>query len=313
MPDFTAGCLAASYQNWVKIGAPETVLSWVQHGVPLIFDSVPAPFEIQNRHLPPTQTAFVTSELQRLESIGVIKRCSVKPKYCSPVSCVPKKGGKNRLITDLRYLNSHCSAPKFNNEDIRVVEQYVQYNDLLATVDLQDGFYHILVKPEDRQYLGFQWLGVYYTWTVLPFGLSLSPWYFAKILRPVVTYLRSLGVRLQAYVDDFLLAAQQATFTDHLDVLLDTLQDLGWHINRKKSSLLPEHVKAYIGYKIKTNGADGHPLIQISAERIRKLKRSLQKVCQQTVITARNLARVAGQCVAMSKAILPAKLMLRSI
>ena len=133
------------------------------------------------------------------------------------------------MIHDLRYLNKHCQVPKFNNEDIRVVEQYIQQNNLLATLHLQEGFYHILVCPEDRQYLGFQWLGVNFQWRVLPFGLSLSPVYFAKILQPVVTYLRSEGVRLQAYVDDFLLASQHDTFnfTDHFDMLIHTLQDLG--------------------------------------------------------------------------------------
>ena len=114
-------------------------------------------------------------------------------------------------------------------------------------------------------------------------------------------------------MDDFLLASQEATFTDHLDLLLETLLDLGWHINRKKSSLHPEHQKVYIGYKLKTNGKEGHPSIQISSERIRKLKRSLQKVTQTSSISARNLALIAGQCVAMSFVIHPAKLLLRNV
>ena len=162
MLDFQVGCLSQKANNWLNIGASDTVLSWVNHGVPLSFDTVPVPFEIQNRRLSHVQSAFVSSELDRLETSGVIERCLVKPQWCSPISCVPKKGGKHRLIIDLRFLNSHCSVPKFNNEDIRVVQQYIQYNDLLATVDLQDGFYHIVVKQEDRKYLGFQWLGQYF-------------------------------------------------------------------------------------------------------------------------------------------------------
>ncbi len=310
---FKAGGITQKYINWTKIGASDTVLSWIRLGVKLMFECEPAPFEIENRQLSHRQTDFITQELQRLISINAIERCVVKPRWCSPIGSVPKKGGKERLITDLRVLNKYCRAPKFNNEDIRVAQEYIQYNDVLATIDLQDGFYHISIRPEDRQYLGFKWQGTYYQWKVLPFGLSLSPWYFAKIIRPIVTYLRSLGVRLQAYVDDFLLASHPATFTDHLDLLLNTLKDLGWKINEKKSSLLPEHEKVYIGYKIKTNGKEGLPSIQISLERIRKLRRSLHKVCQETTISARNLARIAGQCVAMSFVINPAKLLLRNV
>jgi hypothetical protein len=41
---------------------------------------------------------------------------------------------------------------------------------------------------------------------VFPFGLSCSP-FFNKTLRPVESFLRSLGVRVSVFVDDILLAA----------------------------------------------------------------------------------------------------------
>ena len=48
-----------------------------------------------------------------------IESCDYKPTCVSPLSCVPKKNSKFRLITDLRQLNSHCCVPKFRNDDIR--------------------------------------------------------------------------------------------------------------------------------------------------------------------------------------------------
>ena len=307
-----AGSLSHNYENWVKIGASQTILDWVKFGVPLYFDKVPEDHEFPNKQLSFSQSQFITAEITRLQQVGALEVCSSKPLCVSPISTVPKKGGQ-RLIIDLRYVNQHCHAPKFNNEDIRVVEQYIEYKDLLATVDLKDGFHHILVLPEYRKYLGFKWQGVYYQWRVLCFGLSLSPMFFAKIVRPVVTFLRAQDIRLQAYVDDFLLAAQKSCFADHLDMLLHTLMDLGWHINQKKSATQPEYHKVYIGYVIKTDGPQGFPVIQITSERIQKLKRSLRNALKKECISARNLARIAGQCVAMSFVIRPAKLLLRNV
>ncbi len=126
MSDFRVGSLSRKHDSWLKIGASDVVLAWVQQGVPLIFDSEPTPFEIQNRQFSPSQFSFVTNEIQRLESIGVIERCAIKPRWCSPIGCVPKKGGKSRLITDLRHLNGHCCV---------CTQQYIQYEDFLATVD----------------------------------------------------------------------------------------------------------------------------------------------------------------------------------
>ena len=67
----------------------------------------------------------------------------------------------------------------------------------------------------------------YYRWTVCPFGLSCSPYYFYKVLRPVITYLRVLGIRVSVFVDDVLLADVAASITDSTDCLLHTLSDLG--------------------------------------------------------------------------------------
>ena len=66
------------------------------------------------------------------------------------------------------------------------------------------------------------------------------------MLRPVVAYLRSLGLRLVLYVDDFVLLAHRDTIVYHKQVLLSTLENLGWKVNFEKSSLEPKLVKGYL-------------------------------------------------------------------
>lgn len=98
--------------------------------------------------------------------------------------------------------------------------------------------------------MGFSYKNCYDCWKVLPFGLSCSPYYFNKVIRPVITYLRSIGLRVTVFVDDFLLASNISCITDHVDQLLQTLTDLRFEINLDKSQLKPCQPVQYIGYSI---------------------------------------------------------------
>jgi hypothetical protein len=48
-------------------------------------------------------------------------------------------------------------------------------------------------------------VGQLYQFRVLPFGLSLSPLVFTKILKPVLKWAHRKGLRLSAYLDDSLI------------------------------------------------------------------------------------------------------------
>ncbi len=82
--------------------------------------------------------------------------------------------------------------------------QKIQPGDHLSMIDLQDGFFHIGVRPEFQTFLGFKWKNQYFVWCCLPFGLGLSPYFFNKCLKPVVDFLADNGLRLALWVDDFL-------------------------------------------------------------------------------------------------------------
>lgn len=306
---FKASSLRGHRSHWKNISAPNEVIDWIENGVHIPFVNVPDSFCLDNRHFTPVQTNFIRDEISELLCSGAIKEVFYPPKCISPISCVPKKGGKYRLIVDLRLINQSCDPPKFQYEDINTVIEYVQPHDLLITLDIKNGFHHIPVALDHQQYLGISYQGRYFVWQVLPFGLSASPYFFCKTVRPVVKYLRMRGVRIASYVDDFMLLAEKQCIQSHKDLFLDTLVNLGWVINHEKSSLLPEVTKNYIGYKVTTGK---NPTLCVPNERIHKLRKDLKRVLTQCQVKARMLARIAGQCVSMAKAVLPAKLLLRN-
>lgn len=299
--------------NWKLIGASEKALSWIESGVKLPFNCVPNGFEIENRSLSAKKRLFITNEIKSLLAIGVIEKCIVKPTCVSPINSVPKSNGKQRLIIDLRHLNEHCSPPKFVYEDIRTVKQIVKYQDVGVTIDLKNGFHHVPVHSDYKQYLGFKWDNEYYQWAVLPFGSNCSPYYFAKLVREIVRFLRTQGIKVVAYVDDFILLATRKYITSHCDELVNTLLDLGWHINYEKSVLTPSTIITFLGYIINTSGRSGFAEISIAVSRIKTLKKCIKLCLKSDFIMAKRLAKIAGLCVSMSMVILPAKLLLRNV
>lgn len=299
--------------SWTTINPSFSVLSWIREGVPIPFVSIPPPFALPNRQSTAKESSFIEAEVASLCQSGAIRQTRVKPVCISPIWCIPKKNGSFRLITDLRELNKYAPCPAFQYEDIRAVLQSIQPKDHLVTIDLKNGYHHLAVHKEFQKYLGFSWKKKYYIWQVLPFGLAVSPFYFCKCIRQVITYLRSSGVRVSAYVDDFILAAQPQDAVSQRDFVLTTLESLGFTINVDKSSLQPCSTKVHIGYKIVTDNVDNLVWISIPQRRIQRVRHDIQRLLGKGRTSARALARVAGQCVSMAKAIVPAKLLLRNL
>uniref|UniRef100_A0A1X7TVH7 Reverse transcriptase domain-containing protein n=1 Tax=Amphimedon queenslandica TaxID=400682 RepID=A0A1X7TVH7_AMPQE len=71
-----------------------------------------------------------------------------------------------------------------------------------------------------------------YQFSCLPFGLSCAPWVFTKTLKPALTVLRELGVRLVAYIDDILVLAETEEMArDHTEGFTYLLENLGFIIH----------------------------------------------------------------------------------
>src|SRR5690606_15941021 len=110
-------------------------------------------------------------------------------------------------------------------------------------------------REEDRTYMGFAFQGRFYQWNALPFGLAISPWAFTKLVKVAVDMLRARGIRINAYVDDFLiLGANPRECMQATIQTIEVLRSLGWFINPEKSSLRPAQCFEYLGMTIDTTG-----------------------------------------------------------
>ena len=108
--------------------------------------------------------------------------------------------------------------------------------------------FSIPVSSHDRKFLRFCWQGKMYQFNCLPFGLSSAPWIFTKATKPVVTSLRTLGMRIIIYIDDILVMAPSKELTqEHIQCLIFLLENLGFTVNRQKSLTNPAQEIDFLG------------------------------------------------------------------
>ena len=74
-------------------------------------------------------------------------------------------------------------------EQLSDIAPSLRLEDCLFKADIKDAYYHLRLHKEDQIYLFFSVGGVVYVPFCLNCGLSVSPWFFTKATRPVVSYL----------------------------------------------------------------------------------------------------------------------------
>ena len=79
----------------------------------------------------------------------------------------------------------------------------------MSTIDLKDAYYLISIDKSHlqsyRKYLRCIFEEEIYEFTCLPFGLKSAPYGFTKLLKPLTSFLRILGLLSIVYLDDRLL------------------------------------------------------------------------------------------------------------
>lgn len=89
--------------------------------------------------------------------------------------------------------------------------------DVMVSLDLKDAYFSVPIFPPDRRYLRFVWKNRIFKFTCLPFGNSLAPRVFTKVLKPFISTLRFRGIRIFIFIDDILLMAKsELNCLDHL-------------------------------------------------------------------------------------------------
>jgi hypothetical protein len=194
-------------------------------------------------------------------------------------------------------------------EGIPALRELLEPDDFMAKIDLKDAYTVVPIAEDSRQYLTFQNRGIVYRYRALPFGVSIAPRIFSKLMRYAVEPLRVKGIRLVYYLDDICLLAKTKTkLQEHVKITIDHLSDLGFIINREKSDTTAKKIQDVLGFTFNTKN------MRISVPKP-KLDKILQKIRQilrdPSKLTCRNLAGLLGKITSMIPAIGEALLRIR--
>ncbi|KAL0182889.1 hypothetical protein M9458_022264, partial [Cirrhinus mrigala] len=143
----------------------------------------------------------------------------------------------------------------------------VRAQDWFVATDLKDTYFHVSILPRHRPFLWFAFEGLAFQYKVLPFGLSLLPHVFTKVMEAALAPLREVGIRILNYLNDWLiLAHSQDLVCTHRNVVPNHLARLGLRVNWEKSKLSPTRSNSFLCVELDSVNMTFPRLCTVSAE-----------------------------------------------
>ena len=179
-------------------------------------------------------TPILLEYVQKMLEKRVIEPCH-SLKFQGRLFYVPKKdSNERRVILDLSPFNIHIECQSFKMTTIRHVRNSLPKGAWTCSIDLTDAYWHVPIAKNFRPYLGFSLGRKAYRFRAMPFGLNIAPRTFTKLVNVIVSVLRTRGVLMVAYLDDWLIwADNKQSCIDSTKIVLDLVANLGFHVNLK--------------------------------------------------------------------------------
>lgn len=220
---------------WKAMGADNVCLSWIWYGLPRPFYEKPPREMWPNAESANRHHEFVDAEI----GDGVAKGKFVEvpdwfPELIHPMQVEVTAEGKKRLCHNMMPSNSYLPTMPFKLERLARVGPDIVFKDgHLLTADLTKAYYTVHMAEEALPYNCFFWRGKYYTSRCLLFGDGLGPYYFTKLGRPMLAFMRMIGINCTLYIDDFLSCVLPEASAKIARFQRAFLERLGWTISEK--------------------------------------------------------------------------------
>lgn len=115
-------------------------------------------------------------------------------------------------------------------------------------IDISKAYLHIPVSKDHKHLFAFQFDSVKYSFRAMPFGLNTAPFYFTRLMKPVLAFLREkFMITIFSYIDDIIVLEDCFDKAKiNLDITLNFLRFLGFKLN-PKSDLAPVTKFKFLG------------------------------------------------------------------
>lgn len=237
----------------------------------------------------------IQDKINCLLSISAITPCvETAGQFISSYFLIQKPDGNHRFILNLKRLNEFVQTEHFKLEDLRAACRLLTPGMYMGTIDLKDAYFLIPVHSKFRKFLHFIFNNQLYEFTCLPFGLSSSPVVFTKLMKPVMSILRSQGFLSIIYLDDILcLGETNQQCHDNIQATYNLLEALGFMINMKKSNLISNKKCKYLGFELDSQNMS----VQLPIEKRIRLIDLIMQMENKKVCSIREFAQFIGSLI----------------
>ena len=153
----------------------------------------------------------VEAEVRSMERDGYLE--PAESPYSSPMVVVRKPDGSIRICGDYRKLNAHIQFDAEPMADQHDIFSRLSNSRVFSKMDLAKGFYQLPLDRESRPLTAMATPLGLKQYTVVPFGLSISPAVFNRTLRRILKSVSGVEI----FMDDILV--HSPTWEEHVETL----------------------------------------------------------------------------------------------
>ena len=145
---------------------------------------------------------IISVDIKKVLKISVIfYSTSNEGKFISGIFTRDKKDGSKRRIPNLKKFNKFVNYKHFKMESINNVIKLIKSNVYMASIDLKDAFFSVLIHNDHQKYLKFMF-GNLFQLTSVPNGYGLAMRISTEISKETFGHLKSQGHNSVLYVDN---------------------------------------------------------------------------------------------------------------
>ncbi|UYV64068.1 K02A2.6-like [Cordylochernes scorpioides] len=183
------------------------------------------------RRVPIPLMEKLRTRLEELEKAGIIAQVNVATEWCAPTVIAGKPNGDIRLCVDLSRLNEHVQREVHPMPVVEHMLGKLGEARFFSKLDANSGFHQIPLSPDCQHLTTFITPFGRYKYCRMPFGISLAPEYFQKVMSIILQGMDGV----MCYLDDILIFASDSKTHDRiLRLVLRKLKEAKVTLNKAK-------------------------------------------------------------------------------
>ncbi|UYV69327.1 K02A2.6-like, partial [Cordylochernes scorpioides] len=183
------------------------------------------------RRVPIPLMEKLKTRLEELEKAGIIAQVNVATEWCAPTVIAGKPNGDIRLCVDLSRLNEHVQREVHPMPVVEHMLGQLGEARFFSKLDANSGFHQIPLSPDCQHLTTFITPFGRYKYCRMPFGISLAPEYFQRVMSIILQGMDGV----MCYLDDILIFASDSKTHDRiLRLVLRKLKEANVTLNKAK-------------------------------------------------------------------------------